>query len=741
MEIQGRVESIVFQNEDNGYTVVRVLAEGDLITCVGHSLKIERNLDYLFRGEWTFHPSYQEQFVFKSLEVVKPTGKEATIRYLSSGILPYIGPKTAEDIVNLLGEDALDQLEKNPDLLLKIPGLGKKKLEKIKEALAQQEGMEKVVLWCEEKGLSIKEGIRVYKALGPEAISILREDPYLLLNEIRGLSFQKVDQMALSLGLEKDSPQRMKAGILYVLREDLNLGSCYIEYEDLRARVSSKLDLDPGKFLSPLGLAMDPYLMVEQRKDQEGAYFVYLNHVYRCEKNIAQDILARLREESSIFRDLGRESLEKNKKDWFKNLSKDQYQAVEESLNTSIFVLTGGPGTGKTTTLRAMIQLYESMDKKVLLAAPTGRAAKKMSESTKRSAQTIHRLLDLSPQDHWMDVEESQSEIQADVLILDELSMVDVFLMYQVLKALKRSTKLILVGDHNQLSSVGPGNVLGDILASPQIPRVELTKIFRQAEKSTIVKNAHHILKNEDLSLNEKGGDFFFIQALDKDIPGTLVDLIENRLPDYFNVNPMEDIQVLSPMHKGPVGVTQLNSLLQEALNPKEEGQEDLRFKGQVFRKKDRVMHIKNNYQLQWSIDQPNYSKEGEGVFNGDTGRVVSVDPEEKSLEVLYDEIKLVKYTETDLEELTLSYASTIHKAQGSEYPIIILICSWAPPMLQTKNLLYTAITRGRQAVVLVGNPRYLKEMLENRESYKRRTSLTYRLDHERILEWTWIFF
>ena len=356
------------------------------------------------------------------------------------------------------------------------------------------------------------------------------------------------------------------------------------------------------------------------------------------------------------------------------------------------------------------------------------------SEATSRPASTIHRLLDLTPQESWADMEDLENEIDADVLILDEVSMVDIFLMGQLLKALKTETKLILVGDHHQLPSVGPGNVLGDIIASKRIPTVELTKIFRQAEKSLIVLNAHNILKDQPLRMNQKNGDFFFIQSPREKIPTTIVDLISKRLPDYYDIDPMEDIQVLTPMHKGPVGVSILNQKLQQALNPPSEDKEEIKFKNMIFRTGDRVMHIKNNYQLKWAIDSQAYSKDGEGVFNGDMGRILSVDPEEGLLKVVYDELKVVEYQEVDLDELTLAYASTIHKAQGSEYPVTIMTCSWAPEMLQTKNILYTAITRGKRGVVLVGDIYYLHEMLKNKNQLERKTGLLDRLKRETVL-------
>ena len=735
MEIKGRIESVVYHNDANGYSVLKVEAEEDLITCVGYGYQFEKNLDYLFTGEWIFHPKYQEQFSFTRVQSILPSGKEAIFRYLSSGCLPYIGEKTAKVIVDLFGEESLKLMKEKPESLQKVPGLGKKKIEKITEALQRQEGMDKVVTWCQDSGLSTQDAMKLYQVYGKETINNLKERPYWVLNDLKGISFKKIDRLALSLGFSKDDPMRISAYLVELLKEDLYQGNCYMDYRELKSRFIKDLGLGEEKLPDPLQMAMNPSLYLEKLSDEEGEdYRVYLSHVYQCEKNIAQNLLSRLSQKNNQLMTVGQDILKDHRETWVKKLSSQQIEAVEKSLENPVMVLTGGPGTGKTTTLKALIQLYESMEKKVCLAAPTGRAAKKMSEATSRPASTIHRLLDLTPQESWADMEDLENEIDADVLILDEVSMVDIFLMGQLLKALKTETKLILVGDHHQLPSVGPGNVLGDIIASKRIPTVELTKIFRQAEKSLIVLNAHNILKDQPLRMNQKNGDFFFIQSPREEIPTTIVDLISKRLPDYYDVDPMEDIQVLTPMHKGPVGVSILNQKLQQALNPPREDKEEIKFKNMIFRTGDRVMHIKNNYQLKWAIDSQAYSKDGEGVFNGDMGRILSVDPEEGLLKVVYDELKVVEYQETDLDELTLAYASTIHKAQGSEYPVTIMTCSWAPEMLQTKNILYTAITRGKRGVVLVGDIYYLHEMLKNKNQLERKTGLLDRLKRETVL-------
>lgn len=735
MEIKGRVESVVYHNDANGYSVLKVEAEEDLITCVGYGYQFEKNLDYLFTGEWIFHPKYQEQFSFTRVQSILPSGKEAIFRYLSSGCLPYIGEKTAKVIVDLFGEESLQLMKEKPESLQKVPGLGKKKIEKITEALRRQEGMDKVVTWCQDSGLSTQDAMKLYQVYGKETINNLKERPYWVLNDLKGISFKKIDRLALSLGFSKDDPMRISAYLVELLKEDLYQGNCYMDYRELKSRFIKDLGLGEEKLPDPLQMAMNPSLYLEKLSDEEGEdYRVYLSHVYQCEKNIAQNLLSRLSQKNNQLMTVGQDILKDHRETWVKKLSSQQIEAVEKSLENPVMILTGGPGTGKTTTLKALIQLYESMEKKVCLAAPTGRAAKKMSEATSRPASTIHRLLDLTPQESWADMEDLENEIDADVLILDEVSMVDIFLMGQLLKALKTETKLILVGDHHQLPSVGPGNVLGDIIASKRIPTVELTKIFRQAEKSLIILNAHNILKDQPLRMNQKNGDFFFIQSPREEIPTTIVDLISKRLPDYYDVDPMEDIQVLTPMHKGPVGVSILNQKLQQALNPPSEDKEEIKFKNMIFRTGDRVMHIKNNYQLKWAIDSQAYSKDGEGVFNGDMGRILSVDPEEGLLKVVYDELKVVEYQEGDLDELTLAYASTIHKAQGSEYPVTIMTCSWAPEILQTKNILYTAITRGKRGVVLVGDIYYLHEMLKNKNQLERKTGLLDRLKRETVL-------
>ena len=736
MEIQGRIESIVYHNDGNGYSVLRVEAEDDLITCVGYGYQPEKNLDYIFQGDWIFHPKYQEQFSFQEAKALEPSSQESIVRYLSSGCLPFIGPKTAQAIVDLFGQDSLRVMKEEPGSLRQIPGLGKKKIAKISQALKEQEGMDIMVNWCLDRGLSIQEAMKLYRVYGENTQTTLEKKPYWVLQDLKGLSFKTIDKIALKLGFAKDDPMRIGAYFVEILKDALFQGNCYVYYSQLKSQFSKDLGLDPEKAPDPLQMAMNPSLYLEKAQEAgwEGDYRVYLSYVYQCEKNIAQNLLARLGQKNMQIKTAGQAILQDHKKDWINRLSPEQIQAVEKSLDSSVMVLTGGPGTGKTTTLKALIELYESMDLKVCLAAPTGRAAKKMSEATSRPASTIHRLLDLTPHEDWVDFQDTENEIDADVLVLDEVSMVDIFLMVQILLALEEKTKLILVGDHNQLPSVGPGNVLGDIIASGRVPTVELTKIFRQAEQSNIVQNAHNILKDRPLLMNQKNGDFFFIQAPRQDIAQTIVDLISKRLPDYYDLDPMEDIQVLSPMHKGPVGVSVLNQRLQEALNPPGEDKKEITYKKMIFRTGDRVMHIKNNYQLKWSIQSEAYSKEGEGVFNGDLGRILSVDPEAKSLKVVYDEMKIVDYQEYDLDELTLAYASTIHKAQGSEYPITIMTCSWAPAILQSKNILYTAITRGKRGVILVGSLDSLQEMLKNKDQLERRTGLVRRLETEGVL-------
>ncbi|MDO5713067.1 MAG: ATP-dependent RecD-like DNA helicase [Tissierellia bacterium] len=727
MLIHGVIRSIIFHNESNGYTVARLYAEeeDEEITIVGTSLTIEVGKELELEGEWVFHPKYQEQFSFTSYKEHLPTTKEGIVRYLSSGMIPYVGKKMAKRLVDKFGDKTLDIMESNPNRLLEIEGIGEKKLKKIKEAFEEQQEVRDILLFTQSYGISTNLAVKIYRKFGEASMEIMKQNPYRLAEEVRGIGFNTADQIARNLGFSPDNPLRKRGAISYVMQGSIQQGHCYYPLKLVEEKVSKLLNIPREEVeFSPMELAVHPNFYVAKNEEELCLYYVGM---YRWENFVAQDIFRRLRKNFTLEGEKG--DIDSLLKNFEIDLAKKQKEALWRALESSIMILTGGPGTGKTTTLRAILLLLESMGKKVTLAAPTGRAAKRMEEATNRKAYTIHRLLAAEySEDQLFSNMDFDEEIETDVLIIDEVSMVDLPLMYRTLKALPVDARLILVGDKDQLPSVGPGNVLRDLILSQYIPVVELDEIFRQEKDSQIVNNAHMINHGKYPKVNAPGGDFYFIHQSKEKTVEEIISLVKQRLPDFYNINNMDDIQVLTPMRKGVVGVEYLNEKLQAVLNPPNKNKGEATVLGTTFRVGDKVMQIKNNYQLSWKTTSQTYQEEGEGIFNGDTGIVTSIDEEEKMVTITYDDVREVEYSYQMLEEVHLCYATTIHKSQGSEFPVVIIPIQWAPPMLLTRNLLYTGITRARRLVVLVGHESYLKAMIDNDFINIRFTSLERKL-------------
>ena len=714
IEVKGLLEKIIFHNEENGYTVLKLNTEDGDLTCTGNAMSIKEGREYRMKGDFIYHQKYGEQFSFTEIEEVLPTEVDGIIAYLSSGNIPFIGTKTAEKIVAKFKEDTLKIIDENPKRLLEIEGIGQKKLEKIKEAFREQSELRSLFIYLSKFDISQKEATKIYRVYGQGAVEIVRTNPYKLGEDIRGFGFKRADELARVVGIREDSTLRINSAIKYVLKLATYEGHTYLPEKELIREAQKFLNCDEARVEESLSrLMFDQEIYIKVYKDHKNVYFTSM---YRSENFSAGKLITLLRENPiEINRDELNDEIDDLESEYHK-FGEKQRLAIINSVANKVSLITGGPGTGKTTTLKAIIEIFENMRKKVVLAAPTGRAAKRMEESTKRKASTIHKLLDIHSDSYFEDVE----EVEADVVIVDEFSMVDLNLFNILLQALKPGTTLIMVGDKDQLPSVGAGNVLADIISSGLVPMVNLDEVFRQEKESLIITNAHLINQGKMPIVNGSGSDFYLIRENSmEEIAKKIVDLVKNRLPNYYGVNPVTDIQVLSPVKKTMVGVNNLNKLLQEALN---KNKEKIEVSKGVFKKGDRVMQMKNNYNMEYEIEHTgNFEK---GIFNGDTGFVEEVNEDEKYIVVRFDENKLATYEYKDLEELSLSYATTIHKSQGSEYPVVVIPMTFFPPILANRNLIYTGVTRASKLVVLVGSEMYLQKMIENNKSQKRYSSL-----------------
>jgi len=729
VEITGIIEEVVFRNEDNGFTVLEVRDESSraLITAVGTLLYANQGEKVHIIGEWTMHPDYGEQIRIQNMKSIVPATLDGMEKYLSSGLIKGVGPSTARKLIEHFGMDVLNVIEFKPERLTEIEGIGPARVEMIATSYAQHREIREVMMFLQSYGITTTYAIKIYKMYGNDAIGIIKENPYRLADEVAGIGFKTADRIAQNMGVSFDSPYRISAGVKYVLSQAATNGHTYLPRDVLIKQATVLLGVDESMVENAIvSLAVQQEVFVEAIENQTA---VYLAPFYYAEAGVCR----RLVELSMV--DMGTSFL--NIEDMLKKFQKEegillalkQREAVIEALSNGVTVITGGPGTGKTTIINCIIKLMEQQGMTVVLAAPTGRAAKRITETTGREAKTIHRLLEYSYSDDGPYFHKDEDDpILADAVIIDEMSMVDVLLMNHLLKAIIPGTRLILVGDVDQLPSVGPGNVLKDIISSGIIKVVRLTEIFRQAQESMIVLNAHRINQGYEPHLNVKGGDFFFDRRENpQDILHAAFDLICRRLPAFAEYNPLRDIQVLVPMRKGTIGVNNLNMELQRILNPPSDKKQERMFHNTLFREGDKVMQIKNNYRTAWKRKVNDVViEEGEGVFNGDIGYIQSIDHEEQSVMVIFDDDKEVVFDFSQLDELDLAYAISIHKSQGSEFPVVIIPLAWGPPMLMTRNLLYTAVTRARELVVIVGRERAIEAMVRNDYIEKRYSGLAY---------------
>lgn len=730
--IIGFVEDVVFRSDDTGYTVSKINVNKETITAVGVVPFIKEGQNVKIKGNWIVHKQFGQQFKIEEFEEILPTSVEAIEKYLSAGIIYGIGPITAKKIVAHFGEETFDIMENNIERLMEVEGIGQKKFRIIYESYIEQKDLKDIIMFFQAHGVSNNQCLKIYKKFGPTAKDIVSDNPYILCKEISGIGFKTADKIAMSLGIEAESPFRIKSGIEYVINGFCMAGNTYMPKDKLIASACETLVVNPKIVEENIYNSVLEGRIISE--NIEGKEAVFTLPYYYCELGITNKIITLgIEKFQTINTDVPYE-IELFEKKYDINLAESQKEAILAAFSEGIEIITGGPGTGKTTIIKCIIDIYEKNGMKVLLGAPTGRAAKRMSESTGREAKTIHRLLDMgvsSDEDDKSLFGKGESEpLEADVIIIDEASMIDVLLMHNLLKAIKLGTRLIIVGDVDQLPSVGPGNVLKDLINSSLIKVVRLKEIFRQGAESLITVNAHRINSGEMPYLNKKGNDFYFIKEDDTDsIMTTIIDLINRRLPKFnADWDKLRDIQVLTPMRKGTLGVLNMNERIQEVLNPPESHKKEKKVKEMVFREGDKVMQTKNNYSLKWTRIAGEGEDNGVGVFNGDMGFIESIDEEEKIITVIFDDERRVKYDYVYLDELELAYAITIHKSQGSEFKVIIIPAFMGSPFLMNRNLLYTGITRAKKLVVVVGMPKALKYMVSNTKSMDRYSSLKYRI-------------
>jgi len=734
--VTGYIDHIIFRNEDNGYTVMvlKGVKDEDELTCVGTFPVITQGASIEAEGSFIQHPVYGKQFQAVRLTEKMPEDAMAMERYLGSGAIKGIGAALAGRIVRHFGSDTLRIVEEEPERLAEIKGISEKKAHEIAIQIAEKSEMRKVMMFLQKYGISLNLGAKIYQKYGDSVYSVLQENPYRLADDISGVGFKIADEIAYRIGIHTDSDYRIKSGLSYTLLQAGGEGHVYLPKEELFKRAEQLLGVDASYMEKHLvDLSMERKII---QKEEKGQVLVYPAQYYYLELNTA-----RMLRELDIDCPEDEERVERRisqiQKETGTVLDEMQEKAVKEAAGHGLLVLTGGPGTGKTTTINAIIRFFESEGAELRLAAPTGRAAKRMTEATGYEAQTIHRMLELTgmPEDdregqpvHFE--RNAENPLEADVIIIDEMSMVDIHLMHSLLMAVTAGTRLILVGDENQLPSVGPGNVLRDIIRSGQFPVVELKKIFRQASESDIVVNAHKINRGEQVEINNKSRDFFFLKRYDADIIiRVVIALIQEKLPKYVEAKPFE-IQVLTPMRKGLLGVERLNQILQRYLNPPDPSKKEKEIGQGLFREGDKVMQIRNNYQLEWEV-RGRYGipvDKGVGVFNGDTGIIRMINEFAELAEVEFEDGRYAQYTFKQLDELELAYAVTIHKSQGSEYPAVIIPILSGPRMLMNRNLLYTAVTRARKCVTVVGSEETFREMINNEKQQRRYSSLDKRI-------------
>ncbi|CDM69407.1 helicase, RecD/TraA family [Clostridium bornimense] len=729
--IEGVIETITFKNDENGYVIGKVKDNSDkLITFVGIVPFATEGLHVKIEGEWTVHPKFGEQLKVSNIEEVLPTSIIGIERYLSSGIITGIGPVTAKKIVEKFGEDTLTILDENIDRLREIEGVGEKKLNTIKNSYEKGRGVRKINIFLQTYGITPTQCAKIYKKYGEESIEIVKENPYKLTEDISGIGFKSADKIARSLGIEASSPFRIKSGIIYVLNNYCALGNSCMPIDLLISQGEEILLVSADDIEKNLmEISLDLKVKIEEIDHK---VYVYPLTIYYSELSVTHKLITLSTSDyNKLDIDVDKEIKEFEDENDI-SLQEIQKEAVKGIFNTGVEVITGGPGTGKTTIINCITTIFEDNGYKVFMAAPTGRAAKRITESTGREAKTIHRLLEMGvSEDEGIGFNRGEEKpLQCDVLIVDEASMIDIILMSSLLKSISIGTRVVIVGDSDQLPSVGPGNVLRDIIDSDVVKVVKLKEIFRQGKESMIVTNAHKINSGEMPILNVKNNDFFFINKNgDSVVLNEILGLIDKRLVKFNTKwNKLKDIQVLTPMKKGNLGSINLNKEIQNVLNPHHPMKKEIEYRNNFFRIGDKVMQTKNNYSIKWERIKGFGDPTGEGVFNGDVGYIKDIDEENNKISVVFDEEKLVKYEEMYFDELELSYAMTIHKSQGSEFPVVILPVFMGNNMLMNRNLLYTAITRAKQLVVIVGNQKSLAFMVSNTKTSERYSTLDFRI-------------
>lgn len=725
--LQGLVDHIVYHNENNGYTVLSLLCQGNEITCIGTMAMINEGEYIKAEGDYVDHATYGKQFKIASFSIEAPEDLFSIERYLASGAIKGIGPSLASRIVKKFKEDSFRIIENEPERLAEIKGISERKAQEIYKQFHDKQDMRQAMMFLGKYGISTAYAVKIYNEYGSRLYDIIRENPYQLAEDVSGIGFRLADDIARRAGVGMDSDYRVRSGVIYVLLQASMNGHVYLLMDELKRQAAEILEID-GELVEKqlMDLSIDKKVILKKIEDEQ---VVYASSYYYLELGTAR-MLKNLNIRYDVSLRAAEKQIERIEKNEGIELDEMQCTAVVEAARNGVLVITGGPGTGKTTTINAMIHFFENEGLDIRLAAPTGRAAKRMTEATGYEAQTIHRMLELTggPEDgvgsHFERNE--QNPLETDVIIIDEMSMVDIHLVHALLKAVMPGTRLIMVGDVNQLPSVGPGNVLKDIINSHCFNVVKLTKIFRQAMESAIIKNAHKINDGETLDLNIKTTDFFCLKRYQvTDVQGVLIALVRDILPKNVGAASNE-IQVLTPMRKGELGVERLNKLLQEYLNPKDESKREKEVGERLFREGDKVMQIKNNYQLEWEItDRYNIPVEkGVGVFNGDMGKVVEINFFAEQMTVEFDEGRKIVYPFNQLDELELAYAVTVHKSQGSEYPAVVMPLLTGPKMLFNRNILYTAVTRAKKCVAIVGSEQTVAQMIQNERQQKRYSSL-----------------
>lgn len=726
--LEGIVEEVVYYNHENCYAVCYVQTESEYIAVVGYMPCISEGERIKVTGSRYCHAEYGQQFKAEYFEKSMPKQKDDILKYLASGIIKGVRQTTAEKIVDKFGEKALDVIATSPEKLAQISGISEKRAIEIGKSYAEQLGVRDIVMFLQRYGVSPNYAVKVYRHFKGASVEVVKSNPYILAREVYGIGFKTADRIAMNMGFANNSPLRIEAAAGYMLWEGALCGHTFLPRKQLIDSVCRLIQVDRVECDTVItSMLMSDKLMHEMLPDDMQAIFqpalhfaetqsaIRLRNIaaqsFEAEYNIVEDVIKRIEKDNNV------------------TLADKQKEAVYASVKYGATIITGGPGTGKTTIIKAIIRVMENLGKEIALAAPTGRAAKRLEEMCGREAKTLHRLLESGFQEEEEGMtfnRNEQNPLDCDVLIVDEMSMVDILLFYSLLKAVKSGTRLIMVGDSDQLPSVGPGDVLRNIISSKAVHTVALSEIFRQAQESMIVVNAHRINSGKLPLLNQNGSDFFMVKRdSGQDILNTVVDLCKTRLPNKYGYNPITQIQVLTPTRKGIAGVAALNESLQQALNPRHKSKKEIKYKATTFREGDKVMQIKNNYEMQWN--SLGDASEGIGVFNGDVGYIEKINPEEEYITVVFDDRRVV-YSFSQLDELELAYAVTVHKSQGSEFEAVVMPMYPAPPMLLSRNLFYTAVTRAKKLVVLVGRESIVEKMVENASESKRYSLLKNRL-------------